>query len=203
MIGLWRPPDSICQLCQRKHNRWLSLNSFRQSSPHKLAKVIPVIALTGLSLGGNYESRAYQLGIARESLLHCYTEALKVPGLLFLTFQAFLPSDPSARVDGLNTARNFPTKRRSMSSLSPQKTGKCLRCGATGHDLASCRRPARDSRHKGSPPPLSRAKEESEVRQRSSLSQGPKLKRREALLQQEQMQCGLSAMRIYIMKEQE
>ena len=29
--------------------------------------------------------------------------ALKVPDLLFLTFQAFLPSEPSARVDGLNT----------------------------------------------------------------------------------------------------
>ena len=40
--------------------------------------------------------------------------ALKVHELLFLTFQAFLPSEPSARVDGLNTvktplkaARNF------------------------------------------------------------------------------------------------
>ena len=40
--------------------------------------------------------------------------ALKVDELLFLTFQAFLPSEPSARVDGLNTvatplkaARNF------------------------------------------------------------------------------------------------
>ena len=36
----------------------------------------------------------------------------------------------------------------------PRKTGKCLRCGATGHDLASCRRPARDPKTKGSPPPL-------------------------------------------------
>ena len=35
----------------------------------------------------------------------------------------------------------------------PRKTGKCLRCGATGHDLASCRRPARDPKTKGSPPP--------------------------------------------------
>ena len=40
--------------------------------------------------------------------------ALKVHELLFLTFQTFLPSEPSARVDGLNTvetplkaARNF------------------------------------------------------------------------------------------------
>ena len=40
--------------------------------------------------------------------------ALKVHEVLFLTFQAFLPSEPSARVDGLNTveaplkaARNF------------------------------------------------------------------------------------------------
>ena len=35
----------------------------------------------------------------------------------------------------------------------PRKTGKCLRCGATGHDLASCRRPAKDPKKKGSPPP--------------------------------------------------
>ena len=35
----------------------------------------------------------------------------------------------------------------------PRKTGKCLRCGATGHDLASCRRPARDPKTKASPPP--------------------------------------------------
>ena len=26
---------------------------------------------------------------------------------------------------------------------TPGRLGKCLRCGATGHDLASCRRPAR------------------------------------------------------------
>ena len=32
--------------------------------------------------------------------------ALKVPELLFLTFQTFLPSEPSARVDGLNTAES-------------------------------------------------------------------------------------------------
>ena len=46
--------------------------------------------------------------------------------------------------------------------LHPCKPGKCLRCGATGHDLASCRRPARDVRTnappaakpKASPPPL-------------------------------------------------
>ena len=30
----------------------------------------------------------------------------------------------------------------------PRKAGKCLRCGATGHDLASCRRPARDPKTK-------------------------------------------------------
>ena len=35
----------------------------------------------------------------------------------------------------------------------PRKAGKCLRCGATGHDLASCRRPAKDPKTKGSPPP--------------------------------------------------
>ena len=35
----------------------------------------------------------------------------------------------------------------------PRIAGKCLRCGATGHDLASCRRPARDPKTKGSPPP--------------------------------------------------
>ena len=35
----------------------------------------------------------------------------------------------------------------------PRKAGKCLRCGATGHELASCRRPAKDPRTKGSPPP--------------------------------------------------
>ena len=35
----------------------------------------------------------------------------------------------------------------------PRKAGKCLRCGATGHDLASCRTPARDPKTKGSPPP--------------------------------------------------
>ena len=26
----------------------------------------------------------------------------------------------------------------------PRKTGRCLRCGATGHDLSTCRRPPRD-----------------------------------------------------------
>ena len=37
--------------------------------------------------------------------------------------------------------------------LTPSKAGTCLRCGAAGHDLASCRRPAKDPRTKGSPPP--------------------------------------------------
>ena len=40
----------------------------------------------------------------------------------------------------------------------PRKTGKCLRCGATGHDLASCRRPARDPKTKGSPPSTKRTR---------------------------------------------
>ena len=35
----------------------------------------------------------------------------------------------------------------------PRKTGKCPRCGATARDLPSCRRPARDPKTKGSPPP--------------------------------------------------
>ena len=37
--------------------------------------------------------------------------------------------------------------------VHPRKTGKCLRCGATGHDVASCRRPVRDTKTKGSPSP--------------------------------------------------
>ena len=35
----------------------------------------------------------------------------------------------------------------------PRKAGKCLRCGATGHELASRRRPAKDPKTKGSPTP--------------------------------------------------
>ena len=45
------------------------------------------------------------------------------------------------------------TKGDQCPHAHPRKTGKCLRCGATGHDLASCRRPARDTKTKGSPPP--------------------------------------------------
>ena len=52
----------------------------------------------------------------------------------------------------------------------PRKAGKCLRCGATGHELASCRRPAKDPKTKGSPPPP-KDKEEEMVRQKPSLSQ--------------------------------
>ena len=52
--------------------------------------------------------------------------ALKVPELLFLTFQTFLPSEPSARVDGLNAVESPLTiedpnllKLRSLDSSSP------------------------------------------------------------------------------------
>ena len=43
-----------------------------------------------------------------------------------------------------------------MSSGSPRKPGKCVRCGATGHDLASCRRPAKDPKPNGPPPQQSK-----------------------------------------------
>ena len=38
--------------------------------------------------------------------------------------------------------------------LHPRKPGKRLRCGATGHGLTSCRRPARDVRTNAPPDPL-------------------------------------------------
>ena len=31
------------------------------------------------------------------------------------------------------------------TNLHPRRTGKCLRCGATNHDLSTCRRPGRDN----------------------------------------------------------
>ena len=52
--------------------------------------------------------------------------ALTVLGLLFLTFQTFLPSEPSARVDGLNAvetplsaAKNF---NEALTSAHPGTT---------------------------------------------------------------------------------
>ena len=41
------------------------------------------------------------------------------------------------------TDRGCP-KGDQCTMLHPRKTGRCLRCGATGHDLSTCRRPPRD-----------------------------------------------------------
>ena len=39
----------------------------------------------------------------------------------------------------------------------PRKQGRCLRCGATGHDLSTCRRPSRDARSSTPAPPKANA----------------------------------------------
>ena len=51
------------------------------------------------------------------------------------------------------TDKGCPKGDYNVLMLTPGRTGVCLRCGATCHDLASCRRPARDPKTKGSPPP--------------------------------------------------
>ena len=48
----------------------------------------------------------------------------------------------------------------------PRKAGKCLRCGATGHGLASCRRPARDPKTR-----VTSSTKRSRKRQRQGKSQ--------------------------------
>ena len=56
-------------------------------------------------------------------------------------------------VRSISQTKDVNPKGDQCPHAHPRKTGKCLRCGATGHDLASCRRPARDPKTKGSPPP--------------------------------------------------
>ena len=49
--------------------------------------------------------------------------ALKVHELLFLTFQTFLPSEPSARVDGLNTVESpLKAAKKFAEALSTLRT---------------------------------------------------------------------------------
>ena len=91
---------------RQQHNWWLSLAPQDRAihiglpaSFQALPTQVPVLEATmraeliNTVLPEKVTSMAMQKG------------ALKVPELLFLTFQTFLPSEPSARVDGLNTSR--------------------------------------------------------------------------------------------------
>ena len=110
--NFWNQPVNTAR---HQHNWWLSLapqdramHIGMPTSFQALPTQVPVLEATMRAelinsvLPEKVTSMAMQKG------------AHKVPELLFLTFQTFLPSEPSARVDGLNTvetplkaAKNF------------------------------------------------------------------------------------------------
>ena len=105
-----------------QHNWWLSLTPSDRAahiglptSFQALPSQVPVLEATMRAELINSVLPEKVTSMAKVTSVAMEKGALKAPELIFLTFQAFLPSELSARVDGLNTietclkaaARNF------------------------------------------------------------------------------------------------